>query len=178
MTTPVVVSERLILRPFREGEALAAFQLWFSQPDVAKYMFWKTHSDIKETEDWLLDEISSIDDDDWYRFAVERIEDQQLLGTVLLYYEEELEGWEIVYCFAREFWNQGYATESIQTIISFAKEQLELEKIFARVALVNMASRKALEKLGFCHSGRIVYTCNGGNSVLPGLLYCLFLLPE
>ena len=86
MTTPIIFSDRLVLRPFGGEDANAAFRLWFSQPDVAKYMFWETHSDISETQTWILDELDSINDDDWYRFAVESNDDHRLMGTVLLYY--------------------------------------------------------------------------------------------
>lgn len=175
MITPILYSNRLVMRPFRPEDAATAYQLWFSRPDVAKYMFWKMHSNFQETQEWLLDEISSIDDPDWYRFAVERIDDHQLIGTVLLYYEEELSTWKIAYCFAQIFWNQGFATESLRCVISFAKERLLLERVVARYALENKASGRVLEKLGFCHEKDVKYICNNGRTVFPGALCSLTL---
>lgn len=176
MTTPIIFSDRLVLRPFGGEDANAAFRLWFSQPDVAKYMFWETHSDISETQTWILDELDSINDDDWYRFAVESNDDHRLMGTVLLYYEKELSSWEIVYFFGCEYWNNGFTTEAIQVLISFAKEKLRLERIVARVALENKASVRVLEKLGFKKDKSIAYATNGGTVVLNGLLYSLPLI--
>ena len=112
MITPILHSKRLVLRPFRPEDSVSAYELWFSQPDVAKYMFWKMHDDVQETQKWIADEISWIGEPDWYRFAVEKTEAHQLIGTVLLYFEEEIDDWEVAYHFARDYWNQGFATEA------------------------------------------------------------------
>ena len=164
MITPTLYSDRLILRPFQAEDLVPAYQIWFSQYDVAKYMFWKRHDSLQETQAWLLAELASVKDSDWYRFAVENHAVHQLLGTILLYYEEELSEWEIAYCFGRCYWNQGFATES-----------LNLEKIVARYATENTASGRVLEKLGFCFEKSIAYYCNGGTTLLPGALCSLTL---
>ncbi len=175
MITPTLYSDRLILRPFQAKDLVPAYQIWFSQPDVAKYMFWKRHDSLQETQAWLSEELSSVKDADWYRFAVENHVTHQLLGTILLYYEEELSEWEIAYCFGRCYWNQGFATESLNRVITFAKESLHLEKIVARYATENTASGRVLEKLGFCFEKSIAYYCNGGTTLLPGALCSLTL---
>ena len=81
-----------------------------------------------------------------------------------------------MYFFGCEYWNNGFTTEAIQVLISFAKEKLRLERIVARVALENKASVRVLEKLGFKKDKSIAYATNGGTVVLNGLLYSLPLI--
>ena len=50
MRTPILETDRLILRPFREDDVTDVFECWESDPDVAKYMFWTSHNDIEKTE--------------------------------------------------------------------------------------------------------------------------------
>ncbi|WP_394926824.1 GNAT family N-acetyltransferase [uncultured Robinsoniella sp.] len=59
MKTPILETERLILRPFTMEDAQAVFQGWESDPNVAKYMFWTSHNDIRKTIEWLTFETSS-----------------------------------------------------------------------------------------------------------------------
>ena len=47
MKTPILESERLMLRPFQADDAVNVFACWESDPDVAKYMFWTSHNDIE-----------------------------------------------------------------------------------------------------------------------------------
>lgn len=51
MKTPELKTERLLLRPFRQEDAIPAFTCWESDPDVAKYMFWTSHNDVEKTKE-------------------------------------------------------------------------------------------------------------------------------
>lgn len=91
MNTPILETQRLILRPFQAEDAVSVFDCWETDPDVAKYMFWISHSDIEKTREWITFEIGQIEKDDWYRFALVLKETNELIGTALIYYEEEVE---------------------------------------------------------------------------------------
>ena len=70
MKTPILETDRLILRPFCIEDAQEVFECWESDPEVAKYMFWTSHNDINKTINWIKKELSKIDSDDWYRWAI------------------------------------------------------------------------------------------------------------
>ena len=67
MNTPILETDRLSLRPFREDDAECVFECWESDPDVAKYMFWTSHNDIEKTKEWIIFELGQIEKPDWYR---------------------------------------------------------------------------------------------------------------
>jgi len=60
-----------------------------------------------------------------------------------------LDGFEIGYIFAKEYWGKGFATEIAKAQIEFIKSILNSEQIYATVHPKNRASINVLEKLGF-----------------------------
>ena len=123
MNTPILETDRLILRPFQEEDAESVFECWECDPDVAKYMFWTSHNDIEKTKEWIAFELGQIEKEDWYRFAIVLKETNELIGTALIYFEEEVECWEIGYNLGKEYWGKGYATDgffklNVMTIIN------------------------------------------------------------
>jgi len=46
--TPILETDRLILRPFCMEDVQEVFECWESDPEVAKYMFWTSHNDINK----------------------------------------------------------------------------------------------------------------------------------
>lgn len=175
MKTPVLETARLTLRPFRQDDAQNVLATWESDPEVAKYMFWTSHNDIEKTKKWLDFEIGKIDKQDWYRFAVEEKSNNELIGTVLIYYEEEVEAWEIGYNFGKCYWGYGYATEAMRCILDFAQTKLGVAEVVGRYAKDNPASGRVMEKLGFQYEKDILFPCNDGSVIRPGIqcrLYC------
>lgn len=175
MKTPKLTTERLILRPFSPGDADEVFACWESDPDVARYMFWSSHNDKSKTLRWVKEELEKIDADDWYRWAVVSKESGQLLGTGLIYWEEEYGKFEIAYNLGKKAWGQGYTTEAMREILRFAKNELNITEVVGRHAEENTASRRVLEKLGFRYVRDIPYVCNEGKTTYRGREYLLTL---
>ena len=173
MKTPTLETDRLILRPFRMEDAQEVFECWESDPDVAKYMFWESHNDINKTICWVREELSKLEADDWYRWAIILRETGDLIGTGLIYIEEEYAKFEIAYNLGKKAWGFGYTTEAMREVIKFAKEELGIKEIMGRHAKENPASGKILEKLGFTYIKDIPYECNIGENIYEGKEYIL-----
>jgi len=169
MKTPTLETDRLLLRPFTYEDAEDVFTCWESDPDVAKYMFWTSHNDIDKTKEWISFEIGQIEKDDWYRFALVLKETNVLIGTGLIYFEEEVDSWEIGYNLGKKYWGKGYTTEAMKQIISFAQEELGITEIVGRYAKENPESGKVMEKLGFQFEKEIPYECNNGTVRREGI---------
>ncbi len=175
MHTPVLETHRLRLRPFQQEDAETVFHCWESDPEVAKYMFWTSHNDIEKTKKWISFELNQIPKNDWYRFAILLKDTNDLIGTGLIYYEEEVNSWETGYNLGRKYWGNGYATEAMKEILSFAKNELHLKEIVGRYAKENPASGNVMRKLGFLYEKDIPYECNGGTVLMEGKQYRLCL---
>ena len=57
--------------------------------------------------------------------------------------------YELGYWLGIEYWGQGYATESVMELLSYAETNMPCEKFMANVFKENVASAKVLEKNGF-----------------------------
>lgn len=154
-----------------EKDLIVAHKEWFSDPEVARYMFWNIHRNLDETREWMEYELEMLDSDSWYRFVVCRNDpdgrDVQV-GSVLLYYEEEISDWEIAYHFARKFWGNGYATEAVRGVLKFAVGIIHLKRVMARYASTNVASGKVLAKSGFKIVADIDYWSSNHTVKWPG----------
>lgn len=175
MNTPILQTERLLLRPFQKEDAEEVFACWESDPEVARYMFWTSHNDIEKTKEWISFELGQIPKDDWYRFAIVLKDTNELIGTGLIYYEEEVQAWEIAYNLGHRYWGKGYTTEAMQEILVFAREELGLREVVGRYAKENPASGNVMRKLGFQYEKDIPYDCNDGTVHLRGEQWRLIL---
>ena len=48
MTTPIIESQRILLRPLSVEDAETIFRNWTSDEEVAKYMRWDLHETVEE----------------------------------------------------------------------------------------------------------------------------------
>lgn len=175
MKTPILHTERLDLRPFTAEDAQDVFECWESDPDVAKYMFWCSHNDIEKTKNWVRKEQDKVNDPNWYRFAIVLRESGALIGTGLIYFEDEVDCWEIAYNLGKAYWGRGYVTEAMREIIAFAHDELEINEIVGRYAKENPSSGNVLKKLGFQYEKDIPYECNRGSVLREGIQCRLYL---
>ena len=174
MKTPRLETKRLVLRTFQEGDTLDVYNGWESDPEVARYMCWSSHSDIEKTKSWIDFEIGQVDKKDWYRWAITGKDTGELMGTCLIYYDSETLAYEVSYNLSRKYWGYGYITEAMTAAIQFAKEELKITELKGSHAKVNTASENVLKKLGFTYVCDCQYEC-GGKYATEGKTYQLVL---
>lgn len=169
MNTPIIETDRLLLRPFCEQDTEKVFSGWESDPDVAKYMFWCSNNDINKTKEWMSLEMERISSDEWFRWAVVIKETNELIGTGLIYFEEEYNLFEVGYNLAKKYWGHGYTTEAMTAVVEWAKNTLGVKTLIGRYAKENPASGNVLEKLGFVYCRDIPYEANEGKTYYEGI---------
>lgn len=148
MRTPILETERLILRPMRIEDAQEVFDNWASDPEVAKYMVWSTHKDVSVTKAWM-EELQEELDSDSYEWGFQRKDNGKLIGSGGIYYKKEKDAWTLGYNIMKDCWHQGYTTEAARAIIEFGIEVLGAKKFIAYHAKDNPNSGKVMEKVGF-----------------------------
>ena len=96
-----------------------------------------------------------------YTFAIENTADRKFMGLFgFKIGNKKYNRAEVWYKLHTDFWNKGYATESLNAVLTFGFETLKLHRIEAGCAVNNIASIKVLEKVGMIREGR-------GRQVLP-----------
>ncbi len=143
-----IKTQRLLLRPFRQGDAEAMFKNWTSDEDVARYCSWDAHKNPEDSQ-WLLDYyLEKAKDGFEYRWAVtEQGEDEPIGAVDVTEITDAGKTAELGYVLAKRFWGRGYVTEAASAVI----EELfkcGFEKIIAVHHIDNPASGRVMEKCG------------------------------
>lgn len=145
-----VETDRLMLRRFTRDDLELLVEL-DSDPEVKRYIdngAAVDRSDLTETLEWWL---GYYDRYEGYGFwaAIEK-STGQFLGWFHLRPGEgagPLEP-ELGYRLRREMWGRGYATEGSKALIDKAFHELGVDRVYASTMLVNVASRRVMEKAG------------------------------
>ncbi len=173
MITPRMETERLLLREVQAEDVNDIFKCWMQDEDVSRYMYWKASNDIKDVEEFVDFELGQIESDAWYRWIIVLKETEEIIGTCLIYFNEEENDWDISYNLGKKYWGIGYITEAMKQVMDLAKNELQITECIASHAVENPASGHVIEKLGFTYEKDIPYECNGGDIMTTGRFYRL-----
>jgi RimJ/RimL family protein N-acetyltransferase len=122
-----------------------------SNPKTDEFNTLGIPENITETElilnNWLLENnLSTIKR---YTFAIESIVDKKFIGLIGLNLgKEKYQNAEVWFKIDSDYWNQGFATESLNKILDFGFDALQLHRIEAGCATQNFGSVAVLEKVG------------------------------
>ena len=88
-------------------------------------------------------------------WLVERKADGAPLGICGLVKREQLQDVDLGFAFLPRYWSQGYARESAQGVLDYARAAVRLKRIVAITSPDNLASARLLGKLGFAHEATL-----------------------
>ena len=147
-------TERLLLRRLNIDDAEIMFKSWASDPDVTKFMRWKTHQDIETTRYvinvWLKEYKSA----DTYRWGIFFKEASELVGAIdIVSLDKNTQTAQIGYCIAKKHWNKGITTEALKAVINYMFLKTDIKKIESWHHIDNPASGKVMQKSGMIFKG-------------------------
>lgn len=151
MTTPIIETERLILRPLVLEDAEDIYERWTSDDRISRYVRWYTHKSPGETRAWIEAETANLGSDKSYQWGFTLKDTGYLFGSGGLVYNEAEQAFELGYNIMYSFWRQGYTTEAANAMLDFAVETLGQRDFIAWHAVDNPASGSVLKKCGFVY---------------------------
>ena len=147
-------TERLTLRRLSFDDLYDYYERLGSDGEVSKYMLFEPHQDIGETLALIEEALVRYEEENFYRWGIES--GDGLIGVIeLLHFDEESESCTFTCMLGKQWWGQGYATEAVQEIFRFAKEELGVKKITADHMAPNAASGAVMRKAGMVQVGVI-----------------------
>ena len=147
-------TERLTLRRLSFDDLYDYYERLGSDGEVSKYMLFEPHQDIGETLALIEEALVRYEEENFYRWGIEN--GGGLIGVIeLLRFDEENDSCSFAYMLGKQWWGQGYATEAVQEIFRFAKEELGVKKITADHMAPNAASGAVMRKAGMVQVGVI-----------------------
>ena len=171
LRTPRIETERLLLREVLIDDVNLIFDCWMQDDDVSRYMCWKASSDIEKTKEFVNYELDQIDNNQWKRWIIVLKETQEVIGTCLVFYNEDENNWDISYNLGKKYWGKGYISEAMKEAMNYAINKLGMMECIAVHANENPVSGKIITKLGFLFEKEIPYECNGGEIQTIGKFY-------
>jgi len=149
-TCPIVETERLILRPFREGD-LVAYTTILQTAEVRASLH--LSEDVGETQAWsqMAGWLGQWELRGTGQWAVEERASGALIGRAGTH-RPELADWpgiEIGWVLHPRHWGKGYATEAGSASVEFAFATHDVDAIYSVILPENRRSQAVAQRLGF-----------------------------
>jgi RimJ/RimL family protein N-acetyltransferase len=146
-------TNRLILRPWREADAVVLFK-WAADPDVGPRAGWPPHKSEEESLEIIRTVFNN--DSNW---AIELRETGEAIGAIGYGPScdcrlpardgEPLCG----YWVAKPYWNRGICTEALRLMLDHIRSTTEIKSLISGHFVDNSASGRVMEKCGFIPTG-------------------------
>ena len=147
--TQEIKTDRLILRRVELADAPIMFQNWQSDPRVTKYLSWKPYQSVQDsygvTEKW----ISLYYYLDFFLWLIIEKETNTPIGTIGVgRHEEDWRSAEVGYCIGYDWWNKGYVTEALESVLNYLLYKVGIPEVTCWCDRENKASFHVMQKAG------------------------------
>jgi RimJ/RimL family protein N-acetyltransferase len=141
-----IETERLVLRIPCVDDAPAIFDGWAQDKEVTRYLTWRTHQRVEQTEQFVQGCLSAWERETRFPYMITLKEHDKVIGMI----DPRIEGPKmgIGYVATRMHWGKGYVPEATLSVIQWAFQQSPIYRVYATTDVENLASRRVLEKVG------------------------------
>ncbi|GAB4542297.1 MAG: GNAT family protein [Anaerolineae bacterium] len=148
----MIQGKQIRLRAVEPGD-LPDYHRWLNDPEVIRYLKLYTPLSMPDEEDWYR---AVREDASQMVFAIETEAGQHIgnLGLMRLNWKDRSAELGIVIG-NKSQWGKGYAQDAIQTLLNFAFEEMNLNRIYLRVYAGHTAAITVYRKCGFVEEGRL-----------------------
>lgn len=150
---PRIASSRLVLRRPTPADAEAIFHAYTQDPAVSRYMIWRPHAVLSETEGFIASCIAAWDAGERAAYVITLTGADTAIGMI----EARPQGGavELGYVLAPGLWGQSLMAEAIDAMAAAALAGAGVFRVQASCDVDNRPSQRALEKAGFLREGRL-----------------------
>jgi [ribosomal protein S5]-alanine N-acetyltransferase len=148
-----LATRRLIIRPPRSADAPQIFDAYTQDVEVARYMIWRPHDDVAQTQAFIDDCVEA------FPRGIKRpyvLAMREAPGAPVGMLEARV-GDHVVdlgYVLARKHWGVGFMPEAIDSLASAVLAMPRFFRVQATCDVENGKSARTLEKAGFVREGR------------------------
>lgn len=149
----IIETERLILRPVTVKDTDDMFE-YSRTANVGPNAGWKPHESRKETLEIM--KLIFLNKDGVFGIVLK--EPGRLIGSIGLITDPKRKNDHVRmlgYAIGETYWGQGYMTESVQAMVRYGFDTLDLDLISAYCYPHNSRSKRVLSKCGFAYEGTL-----------------------
>jgi len=145
--------EKVRLRPI-ERDDLPRFVRWFSDPEVRRHLILYMPPSMAQEEQWFERLQQRLARNEDVVLAIETLEGVHIgnIGLHRINWKDRNAELGIVIG-EKEYWDQGYGTDAIRTLLRVAFEEMNLHRVSLRVDADNARGIRCYQKCGFQKEG-------------------------
>ncbi len=152
---PTLITSRLKLREIQESDLDNIFE-YASNSDVTPFVIFDTHKTKEDSLSFIEFAKNEFRNKTSLIWAIELKEEEKMIGTIdLRGFNNSNRCGEIGYALNKKYWNKGYVTESMKSVIQYGFDQLDLNRIESHCEHENFGSWKVMEKCGLKYEGTL-----------------------
>jgi ribosomal-protein-alanine N-acetyltransferase len=149
--TKNIETERLLLRKWNLNDAEDVFQYCGDKTIVPD-----PHKSVEQTKNELEKWIKNYDKISTYEWGIELKNIRKIIGVIFVVAKDDTnESCTIAYTLAKNYWNNGYATEALKSILKYLLIDVGYNRIDGGHFSDNPASGKVMGKAGMKYEGTL-----------------------
>ncbi|MEK4141744.1 MULTISPECIES: GNAT family N-acetyltransferase [Paenibacillus] len=148
-----IQTKRLKLRKMKLSDSASLFNIW-SDPEVTKFMNINSFTEESQAVEMIkiLNNLSL--ESKAIRYSIIELESNRIIGSCgYNSIDSSNAKAEIGYDISKDYWGEGYAPEAIQSLMDYAFNTLNFNRIEAKVEPENNNSIRVLQKLNYTFEG-------------------------
>jgi [ribosomal protein S5]-alanine N-acetyltransferase len=139
-------TKRLFLRVPKMSDAQRVF-LYASDVETVRYLVFNKHDSVKEAETFLASCIENWKSGDSFSYAICLKMTGELIGMISIRDVPSFKP-HFGYVLMKPYWGNGYVSEALSTLMSWAWAQPRIYRLWAFCDVDNPASARVMEKVG------------------------------
>lgn len=147
LAIPTLDTERLTLRPLREDDVRAFFEL-SQDPEVFRFVGDRRAPTLQEAWRAVAGWIGHWAMRGYGQWAIEEPKSGRFIGRAGIINPVDWPGPEVGYVLGRAYWGRGYATEAAGAAMSWGFEQIGFDDLISLIDPDNAASIRVATRLG------------------------------
>ena len=149
----MIVGKEVRLRPI-ERDDLPRYVEWFNDPEVRHYLLVYLPFSLAQEERWFEKLLGRLERQEDVVLAIDTADGVHIgsLGLHSINWKDRSAELGIVIG-EKAYWDQGYGTDAIRTLLGLAFGEMNLHRIFLRVDADNGRGIRCYEKAGFRQEG-------------------------
>jgi diamine N-acetyltransferase len=149
----MILGERVRLRPI-ERDDLPRFVEWFGDPEVRRHLLVYLPFSLAQEERWFENLLDRLERQEELMLAIEAADGVHIGDIGLHRIDWKNRNAELgITIGEKTYWDQGYGTDAIRTLLGLAFGEMNLHRVFLRVDADNGRGIRCYEKAGFRQEG-------------------------
>lgn len=144
------LGEFTLRRPER-ADAQSIFVQYAQDPEVTRYLIWRPHQNLAESQAWIDRCIAEFDEQANLKLVIVPNDTNEAIGMI----DAVVDGHQVVvgYVLAKKYWGMGIMTSSLREVCRYFLVRPNIYRVFATHDLDNPASGRVMEKAGMRFEG-------------------------